>query len=189
MVSDPRQEWRAEGLRGLALGAGSGVTEEIASYLSDPSDLVRAAAAESLGQGRDPQALEVLIEALGDDSPAVREAAATSVVTLDADPSERLVEALAAPALEEGALLAARKMEFPPSGLQEYGARQVDAADFLARMQARLPETPDARIRLLHLFSIGHAVTPPERLGRWGPLKAWTWLRPWNRWSLAARMR
>lgn len=149
MVSDPREEWRAEGVRGMAAGRGFRGLEEIVPHLSDPSDLVRESVAESLGEAQDPRAVQALIEALGDDNPAVREAAATSLVALDTDPSEQLIEALENPALEEGALLAMGKLESPPVSLQEYGARQVEVAGYLAKLQARLPETSDARIRLL----------------------------------------
>jgi HEAT repeat protein len=161
MASSEAPEWRAaamEALRGVEPGLA-----EVVSGLDDAHPRVRRAAVLALAGSPGAAASDGLVRALGDPNAEVRAAAVQGIVGMGERAREVLVEALARPELEAGAMHCLARMEgVDVSILHDYVRREVSEAVRYGRLLRRLTEGVDERTDLvghfLRLISIQHAV-------------------------------
>jgi HEAT repeat protein len=148
MIASPDPDWRAAAVAVLGeLGEELGI---VTSALADRDASVRRAAASALEGFEPPSATEPLMEALGDLDPTVRDAAVESAVRLGAGLVEPLLQAMADPAREAGALLALvrlRELE-PAPALRSYARSQVIRALHYHDLWRRLGPDGDDRLAL-----------------------------------------
>jgi HEAT repeat protein/ATP/ADP translocase len=144
LASSPLPGNRAAAVLALARAGGEPATWRAA--LEDPDPSVRRAAVLATGGAG---AAEDLLAALGDPDPTVREQAVDAVVARGDPMVPWLLEALAAPRLENGAVLALSRMGgVERSALQRYGRGQVDRATRYAGVLRALSVDGDERMGL-----------------------------------------
>jgi HEAT repeat protein len=155
MATSLDPEWRAAAVTTFGeLGEEPSV---VTNALSDDQASVRRAAAGAL-RGFDPaDSTRPLLEALGDPDPTVREAAVDVAVRIGTRVVGSLLEALAVPSREEGALLALarlRDVETAPD-LLTYARGQAARASHYHALWRRLDPTRDERLALM-CYSLRH---------------------------------
>jgi HEAT repeat protein len=151
--SDP--EWRAAAV--VALGELGEELGTVTGGLTDREPSVRRAAASAL-RGFDAQSsTEPLLEALGDPDSTVRDAAVETAIRVGAPLVGPLVEALAIPSREEGALLALVRLPGikPTAALRGYAREQVSRAVHYHDLWRRLDPNGDDRLALV-CYSLEH---------------------------------
>ena len=149
MAGSPDPEWRAAAV--AALGELGDELGRVTSRLADQDASVRRAAASAL-QGFDSQSTTgPLLEALGDPDPTVRDAAVEVAVQLGAALEGPLLEALAVPSREAGALRALVRIPGLDAGttLRGYALGQVPRALHYHELWRRLDPDRDDRVALL----------------------------------------
>jgi HEAT repeat protein len=161
MTASPAPAWRAAAIE--ALGGTERGLEEIVPGLEDPHPLVRRSAVLALAGSPDEAASEGLVRALGDTDADVRAAAVQGIVGMGDRARDVLVDALARPELEAGAMHCLARMEgVDVSVLRDYVGREVSEAVRYGRLLRLLTAGTDERIDLvthsLRLTSIQHAV-------------------------------
>jgi len=155
MAASPDPEWRA-----AAVAAFGELGEEFGTVrrgLTDREASVRRVAAAAL-RGFDAQSsTEPLMDALGDPDPTVRDAAVETAMRIGAVLVGPLVESLAAPAREEGALLALVRLAGmkPAAALHGYAREQVTRAVHYHDLLRRLNPNGDDRLALVS-YSLEH---------------------------------
>jgi HEAT repeat protein len=161
MSGDARPEIRAAGVRSLGeVGIEPRILTEA---LGDPEAAVRRAAAEGLAHLEADLAVEPLIAALGDDDEGVRSSVAAALAGFGPGAEPPLIDALARPELETGAVLALAAIPGPPrQELRAYALAQVGLAERYQRMWLTLSSSDDERLLLLaHAVRhrvLGHAL-------------------------------
>jgi HEAT repeat protein len=151
--SDP--EWRAAAV--VALGELGEELGTVTRGLADREASVRRAAASAL-RGFDAQSsTEPLLEALGDPDSTVRDAAVATAIRIGAPLVGPLVEALAIPSREEGALLALVRLPGmkPTTALRGYAREQVSRAMHYHDLWRKLDPNGDDRLALV-CYSLEH---------------------------------
>jgi HEAT repeat protein len=106
MAGSDDTETRVEAMHGFANWADDSALEPVVAALDDPQPAVRRAAVTALAAIGVPDALDALLPVLGDGDWSVREAAAASIGTFAEDALDDVLEALADPKLETGAIRA-----------------------------------------------------------------------------------
>jgi len=155
MATCPDPEWR-----GAAVAAFGELGEELGTVtnkLADQDASVRRAAASAL-RGFDSQSsMEPLLEALGDPDPTVRDAAVEVAVQFGAEVEAPLLEALAVPSREAGALRALVRIPGldADTALRGYALSRVTRALHYHEFWRRLDPDRDDRVALL-CYSLKH---------------------------------
>jgi len=154
MAASADPAWRAAAI--TTLGELGEEPATVTNGLADRDASVRRAAAWAL-RGFDLHgSTEPLLEALGDRDPTVRDAAVETAVRFGAPTAEVLLEALAVPTREAGALLAlARLPGVEPATLRGYARGQVSQAIHYHDLWRRLDPDEDERVDILR-FSLRH---------------------------------
>jgi HEAT repeat protein len=148
MAGSPRPEWRAEAISVLAR-AGQG-REIVAAGVVDRDPAVRRVAVSALGRFGPATSLDDLIPLLGDEDAGVREEAVSAIAEVGQPAADRLVEALADPRLEAGAILTLGRLPGAnPDVLHTYAVGQVDRAVHYATLLRELRVDGDERVALL----------------------------------------
>jgi HEAT repeat protein len=148
MRGDARPSWRVASLD--ALGEVGGATDVVPPSLGDPEASVRRAAVRALGRLDGGDAVAPLVAALGDEDASVREEAAASLARIEDGVADRLVEALADPRLQAGAVLALRRLPGPPPpALHAHAVAQAAIAARYHGLWADLDDHGDGRVGLL----------------------------------------
>ena len=161
MAGSDAPEWRVaamEAFRGTDRGL-----EDVVQGLHDPHPHVRRAAVTSVAGFADAAASEGLVRALADQDAEVRGAAVQGIVGMGGRARDVLVEALARPELEAGAMHCLARMEgVDASILRDYVRREVSEAVRYGRLLRLLPEGIEERTDLvvhsLRLASIQRAL-------------------------------
>jgi AAA family ATP:ADP antiporter len=155
MAASPDPEWRAAAVEALGdLGQELG---KVRDALADQDATVRRAAASAL-RGFDPRSsIEPLLEALGDADPTVRGEAVETAVRFGAPLVGPLIEALAVPSREAGALLALVRLAGmeAATALRGYARAQARRAVHYHELWRRLGPGGDDRLALTG-FSLRH---------------------------------
>ena len=155
MAASPDPEWRAAAIATLGeLGQELGA---VVKGFADPDASVRRAAASAL-RGFDPQgSTGPLMEALGDPDPTVRDAAVETSVRFGTPLVDPLIEALAVPSRQNGALLALARLPGmkPTSALRGFAREQVARAIHYHGLWRRLDPRGDDRLALV-CYSLEH---------------------------------
>jgi HEAT repeat protein len=155
MAASPDPEWRAAAVATLGeLGKELGT---VTRGLSDLDASVRRAAASALRGFGSQSSIKPLLEALGDPDSTVRDAAAETAVRLGDPLVGPLVEALAVPSREAGALLALVRLpgREPATALRSYAREQVTRAIHYHDFWRRLDPDGDDRLALVR-YSLRH---------------------------------
>jgi len=155
MAASPDPEWRAAAV--AALGELGQEVGTVTSGLADRDASVRRAAASAL-RGFDAQSsTDSLLDALGDPDQTVRDAAVETAVRFGAPLEGPLLEALAVPSREEGALLALARLSAvgPATPLRGYALNQVTQAIHFHDLWRKLDLRGDDRLDLLR-YSLKH---------------------------------
>jgi HEAT repeat protein len=148
MAASPRPEWRAEAIS--ALGRAGHGRDVVAAGMVDPDPAVRLVAVSALGRFGPARSLDVLIKVLRDEDPGVREEAVKVIADAGPPAADRLIEALADPGLEAGAILALGRLPGAnPDVLHTYAVGQADRAVHYATLLRGLNADGDERIALL----------------------------------------
>lgn len=161
MAGSPRPNWRAEAIS--ALGGAGHDRDVVVGGLSDRDPAVRRVAVAALGGFGPARSLDEVIGVLGDEDPRVREEAVKAVVDVGPQAADRLVEALADPELEAGAILALSQLPgVDPAVLHTYAVGEVARAVRYGSLLRALLVDGNERMELLgHALrhrSLGHAL-------------------------------
>jgi HEAT repeat protein len=155
MAASPDPEWRAAAI--ATLGELGRELVAVVKGFADRDASVRRAAASAL-RGFDPQvSTEPLLEALGDPDPTVRDAAVETSVRFGTPLVDPLIEALAVPSRQDGALLALARLQGmkPASALRGFAREQVARAVHYHDLWRRLDPRGDDRLALV-CYSLEH---------------------------------
>lgn len=156
MAVSPEPEWRAAAVEALGdLGQGFGA---VRNALADSDASVRRAAASALRGFDPPVSIEPLLEALGDPDPTVRDEAVEAAIRFGAALVLPLIEALAVPSREAGALLALVRLagtEAVATALRGYARAQAIRAVHYHELWRRLGPGGSDRLALMG-FSLRH---------------------------------
>lgn len=156
--TDP--EWRAAAVARLG-EHGAGIDAVLAA-LDDPEPVVRAAAAGAVAGADLPRVADRVVQALADPDSSVREAAAGSLARAGPTARDRLIDALARPETEEGALLALSPLlGTDRQPLREYaedqGARAIRYHDLWRRLDPAQEDRVDLLAHAVRHRALGHA--------------------------------
>lgn len=155
MAASPDPEWRAAAV--AVLGELGEELATVTNGLADPDAAVRRASAGALG-GFDPQSsAEPLLEALGDPDPTVRDTAVETAVRFGAPLAGALLESLAVPSREAGALLALARLPGPEPAviLRDYARNQTTRAVRYHHLWRKLDPARGDRVALVS-YSLEH---------------------------------
>jgi HEAT repeat protein/ATP/ADP translocase len=161
MARSDAPEWRVAAMEAFR-GSERGLNEVLAG-LDDPHPHVRRAALSAVADFSDNAASQGLVRALGDPDAEVRAAAVRGIVGMGDRARDVLVEALARPELEAGAMHCLARMQgVDASILRDYVRREISEAVRYGSLLRLLPEGVDERTDLvahsLRLASIQRAL-------------------------------
>jgi AAA family ATP:ADP antiporter len=155
MAGSPDPQWRAAAVE--ALGELGDQLDMVRDALADRDGSVRRAAASAL-RGFDPlSSIEALLEAFADPDPTVRDEAVETAVQFGDPIIGPLIEALAVPSREAGALLTLVRLPGvkPAAALRGYARDQATRALYYHRLWRRLDPNADDRLALMG-YSLRH---------------------------------
>jgi HEAT repeat protein/ATP/ADP translocase len=174
MARSDAPEWRVAAIE--ALGGIERGLDDVVAGLDDPHPNVRRAAVTAVSASSNDAASRSLVRALGDPDANVRAAAVQGIVGMGERARGVLVEALARPELEAGAMHCLARMEgVDPSILRDYVRREVSEAVRYGSLVKRLPDGADERVDLvahsLRVVSIQRALNGLHAAsGSWDPV-------------------